>query len=172
MNRRGLVALVGRRTALRYLLAGIVATAVSGCGSPVEKAITAYAKGSWIFTTNAGFDGILTITDDGRWSETRLGLSGRWEYDPSRIRITMDGTDSEGAEPYIVPSVPEHAEDALSGDYQLLGGWSLSVGEKMKARRDKDSVVLEFADFSDGLASSPDHIESLIFTLTRQAEAP
>ncbi|MFG2211957.1 hypothetical protein [Streptomyces sp. NPDC048638] len=138
----------------------------------MEKAITAYAKGSWSFTTNAGFDGVLTITDDGRWSETRLGLSGRWEYDPVRVTVTMDGTDSEGAKPYIIPSVPKPAEDALSRGYRLLGGWSLSLGEKMKARRDKDAVVLEFEEFSDGQAGSPDHIESLIFTLTRFKEAP
>lgn len=82
MNRHELVGLVGRRTALRYLLAGIAATAMSGCGSPVEKAITAFAEGSWRFTTNTDIEGVLTITGDGRWSETRLGLSGRREYAP------------------------------------------------------------------------------------------
>lgn len=174
MNRRDLVALVGRRAALRYLLAGIAASAVSGCGSPVEKAITAYAKGSWRFTTNADFDGVLTITGDGRWSETRLGLSGRWEYDPSRLRITMDGVDSERARqtPYLIPSVPEPAKEALSREYSLSGGWSSTLGEKVKVHRDKETVVLEFEDFSDGNAGSPDHIESLIFTLTRLKEAP
>lgn len=172
MNRRDLVGLVGRRAALRYLLAGIAASAVSGCGSPVEKAITAYAKGSWRFTTNAGFDGVLTITGDGRWSETRLGPSGRWEYDPSRLTIIMDGVDSENAEPYIIPSVPEPTKDALSRAYSMNGGWSQSVGDKVKARRDKDAVVLEFEGFEDGLAGDPEHIESLIFTLTRLEGAP
>ncbi|MDV5149482.1 hypothetical protein R1T08_36535 [Streptomyces sp. SBC-4] len=172
MNRRELVRLVGRRTALRYLLAGIAATAVSGCGSPVEKAITAFAEGSWSFTTNAGFEGVLTITGDGKWSETRLGLSGRWEYDPARLTITMDGVDSENAEPYIIPMVPEPTDDALSRDYTMNGGWAVSLGQKVQARRDKDAVVLEFADFEDGLASSPEHLESLIFTLTRFKEAP
>lgn len=174
MNRRVLVGLVGRRTALRYLLAGMAASVVSGCGSPVEKAITAFAKGSWRFTTNAGFDGVLTITGDGRWSETRLGLSGRWEYDPSRLTVIMDGIDSEKAvrNPYIIPSVPEPTNDALSREYSMNGGWSSSLGEKVKARRDKDAVVLEFEDFSDGNAGSPEHVESLIFTLTRLKDAP
>ncbi|MFJ4711611.1 hypothetical protein [Streptomyces sp. NPDC088785] len=172
MDRRDLVALVGRRTALRYLLAGIAASAVSGCGSPVEKAITAYAKGSWRFTTNAGFDGTLTITGDGKWSETRLGLSGRWEYDSSRLTIIMDGVDSEGADPYLIPSVPKPAEEALSREYSMNGGWADSLGQKVKVRRDKEDVVLEFGDFSDGNAGSPEHIESLIFTLTRLKEAP
>ncbi|MFJ4781471.1 hypothetical protein [Streptomyces sp. NPDC088762] len=135
----------------------------------MEKAITAYAKGSWRFTTNADFDGVLTITGDGRWSETRLGLSGRWEYDPSRLTVIMDGVDSESARqnPYLIPSVPERAKEALSREYSLSGGWSASLGEKVKVRRDKDAVVLEFEDFSDGNAGSPEHIESLIFTLTR-----
>ncbi|MEU0402300.1 hypothetical protein ABZ318_19075 [Streptomyces sp. NPDC006197] len=169
MNRRDLVALVGRRAALRYLLAGIAASAVSGCGSPVEKAITAYARGSWRFTTNTDIDGVLTITGDGTWSETRLGLSGRWEYDPSRLTIIMDGVDSENAvhHPYRIPSVPEPAEDALSREYSMNGGWSSSLGNKVKVRRDKDAVVLEFEDFSDGSEGSPEHVESLIFTLTR-----
>ncbi|MFD7561167.1 hypothetical protein ACFV9E_42640 [Streptomyces sp. NPDC059835] len=133
----------------------------------MEKAITAFAKGSWRFTTNAGFDGVLTITGDGRWSETRLGLSGRWEFDPSRLTIIMDGTDSKNAVPYIIPSVPEPTEEALSQAYSMKGGWSQSVGDKVKARRDKDAVVLEFEDFSDGNAGSPEHIASLVFTLTR-----
>ncbi|MER6319075.1 hypothetical protein ABT237_35775 [Streptomyces sp. NPDC001581] len=110
---------------------------------------------------------MLTITGDGRWSETRLGLSGRWEYASSRLTIIMDGDDSENADPYLIPSVPEPAEEALSREYSMNGGWSSSLGEKVKARRDKDAVVLEFADFSDGNAGSPDHVESLIFTLTR-----
>ncbi|MFJ5548609.1 hypothetical protein [Streptomyces sp. NPDC093225] len=138
----------------------------------MEKAITAFAKGSWRFTTNAGFDGVLTITGDGRWSETRLGLSGRWEYDPSRLKIIVDGADSERANPYTISSVPEPTEDALSRAYSMNGGWSQSVGDKVKARRDKDAVVLEFEDFSDGLSNGPEHIESLIFTLTRLEGAP
>ncbi|MFE4309717.1 hypothetical protein ACFQ9H_12905 [Streptomyces sp. NPDC056517] len=172
MRKRDLVGLVGRRAALRYLLAGIAASAVSGCGSPVEKAVTAFAEGSWRFTTNTGIEGILTITGDGQWSETRLGLSGRWEYDVSRLVVTMDGVDSAGAEPYRIPSVPEPAEEALSREYSMQGGWAVGLGEKVKARRDKDDVVLEFADFSDGSEGSPEHVESLIFTLTRLKEAP
>ncbi|MFB8138348.1 hypothetical protein [Streptomyces parvus] len=172
MRKRDLVGLVGRRAALRYLLAGIAASAVSGCGSPVEKAVTAFAEGSWRFTTNTGIEGVLTITSDGHWSETRLGLSGRWEYDVSRLTITMDGVDSEGAEPYSIPSVPEPAREALSREYSMQGGWAAGLGEKVKARKDKDDVVLEFADFSDGSEGSPEHVDSLVFTLTRLKEAP
>ncbi|MFB7177347.1 hypothetical protein ACFCYI_06545 [Streptomyces sp. NPDC056257] len=138
----------------------------------MENAITAFAKGSWRFTTNTDIERVLTITADGRWSETRLGLSGRWEYDPSRLTVIMDGVDSEDADPYLIPSVPEPAEDALSREYSMNGGWSSSLGEKVKARRDKDAVVLEFADFSDGNAGSPEHVESLICTLTRLKGAP
>ncbi len=172
MRKRDLVGLVGRRAALRYLFAGIAASVVSGCGSPVEKAITAFAEGSWRFTTNTDIEGILTITSDGQWSETRLGLSGRWEYDASRLTVTMTGVDSEGTEPYRIPSVPEPTKEALSREYSLQGGWAVDLGEKVKARRDKDDVVLEFTDFSDGNAGSPEHVESLVFTLTRLKEAP
>ncbi|MFE9046428.1 hypothetical protein ACFY9F_10130 [Streptomyces sp. NPDC012421] len=172
MRKRDLVGLVGRRTALRYLAAGIAAAAVSGCGNPVEKAITAFAEGSWRFTTNTGIEGTLTITGDGRWSETRLGLSGRWEYDVSRLTVVMDGVDSDGAEPYLVPSVPEPTAEALSQEYSMKGGWAVGLGEKVKARRDKDDVVLEFPDFSDGSEGSPEHVETLVFTLTRLKEAP
>ncbi|MFD7262209.1 hypothetical protein [Streptomyces sp. NPDC059874] len=140
----------------------------------MEKAITAFAKGSWRFTTNTEIEGVLTITGDGRWSETRLGLSGRWEYDPSRLTIIMDGVDSEKAlkNPYLIPSVPEPAKEALSREYSMNGGWSSSLGKKVKARRDKDAVVLEFEDFEDGSKGSPEHVESLIFTLTRLKGAP
>ncbi|MFG3013719.1 hypothetical protein ACGFZB_25400 [Streptomyces cinerochromogenes] len=167
MNRRDLVGLAGRRAALRYLPAGLAVSAVSGCGSPVEKAITAFAKGSWRFTTNTDIDGVLTI-GDGTWSETRLGLSGRWKYAPSRLTIIMDGVDSEDAvqNPYLIPSVPKPAKDALSREYSMSGGWSSSLGKQVRVRRDKDAVVLEFGDFSDGNAGSPEHVESLIFTLT------
>ncbi|MFJ3883220.1 hypothetical protein ACIPW5_37970 [Streptomyces sp. NPDC090077] len=99
----------------------------------------------------------------------RLGLSGRWEYDPSRLTIIMDGVDSEKAvkTPCLIPSVPEPAEDALARECSMSGGWSSSLGHKVKARRDKDAVVLEFEEFPDGNAGSPEHIESLVFTLTR-----
>ncbi|EFL12817.1 hypothetical protein [Streptomyces sp. C] len=114
----------------------------------------------------------MTITGDGQWSETRLGLSGRWEYDVSRLTVTMDGVDSEGAEPNRIPSVPERAKEALSREYSMQGGWAVGLGEKVKARRDKDDVVLEFADFTDGSKGSPEHVESLVFTLNRLKEAP
>ncbi|MFD8685938.1 hypothetical protein [Streptomyces sp. NPDC059651] len=99
----------------------------------MEKAITAFAEGSWRFTTNTDIEGELVITGDGTWSETRLGLSGRWEYDASRLMVIMDGVDSENAaqNPYSVPSVPKPAKDALSRDYAMHGGWSSSLGERV-----------------------------------------
>ncbi len=87
--------------------------------------------------------------------------------------VIMDGVDSENAaqNPYSVPSVPKPAKDALSRDYAMHGGWSSSLGERVKVRRDKDAVVLEFKDFSDGSEGSPEHVESLVFTLTRMEDS-
>nr|WSW70465.1 hypothetical protein OG461_32100 [Streptomyces sp. NBC_00995] len=83
--------------------------------------------------------------------------------------ISKGGVDSEGAagNPYRIPSVPEPAKDALACDCAINGGWASDLGDKVKVRRHGEAVVLEFEGFSDGSEGAPEHVDSLIFTLTR-----
>ncbi|MGA4843543.1 hypothetical protein [Streptomyces sp. G45] len=121
MRTREVVRVVGRRRALRLLVVGAVAAAVSACGGDggdggdggtegaargvKARALGAFAVGDWACRTSEGREGVFTIGGDGTWSETVLGLSGRWTLDKKGLTVVTDGVDSEELvdKPYTFP---------------------------------------------------------------------
>ncbi|TGB16027.1 hypothetical protein [Streptomyces sp. MZ04] len=139
-----------------------------------DRALAAYAAGDWAATTSAGHEGTITVTPDGTWSETILGLSGQWELGKNGLTVVMDGLDSEEErdKPYFLPGVPQQAQAALSKTYALEGGWSSDYTGKVAVRTQKDRVTLTFPDHSTGEGAD----EGLVVTLTKvvqpEHEAP
>ncbi|MFF4469488.1 hypothetical protein ACFYZ3_07990 [Streptomyces sp. NPDC001599] len=169
---------MGRREALRCLAVGATAAAVGACsghgsgGGPVGRALRDYAVGDWAATMTGGHEGTFTITSDGRWSETVLGLSGRWKLDSSGLTVISDGVDSEDLvdKPYLVPDVPSQASAALSKSYTTVGGWGSDHDGDVIVRTERGTVVLTFP--RKGSGGVDDHVVRLTKMPQPTHEAP
>ncbi|MGW2471757.1 hypothetical protein [Streptomyces sp. NPDC001665] len=157
MDAHDFVRMVGRRAALRYVLAGVAAAAVSACSgngstSVASRTVGAFVKGRWKFSAENGSGGWIDVFDDGQllvfggvknpWSE-----EGAWSFKGGRLSATV-----ERRAAYVVHDMPEQAERALRGDYTLSGG--LIEGQdagyaKMRVSGGDDKVVLTFPAYSD-----------------------
>ncbi|WP_033356023.1 hypothetical protein [Kitasatospora aureofaciens] len=153
MKGHDIARLVGRRTALRYLALGTMASLITACtgnmteaGGPKKQALKAFAAGEWDYQSNAGHQGVLTITADGRWSTTQWQLSGQWELDGTRLRIQSYDDD----DPFVVPDMTQSVEDGFSGRYRLNGGWSSDIGRTARATYKNSQLTLHFPTYDDG----------------------
>ncbi|MEU9046568.1 MULTISPECIES: hypothetical protein [unclassified Kitasatospora] len=146
--------LVGRRTALRYLALGTMASLIAACtgnkteaGGPKKQALKAFAVGEWDYQSSAGHQGVLTIAADGRWSTTQWdGLAGQWDLDGTRLRVQSYDDDV----PFVVPDMTQSVEDGFTGQYRLNEGWSSDIGRTAQATYKNAQLTLHFPTYSDG----------------------
>jgi hypothetical protein len=160
MNGQEIARLVGRRTALRYLALGTMASLIAACtgnkteaGGPKKQALKAFAAGEWDYQSSAGHHGVLTITPDGQWSTTQWnGAAGQWELDGTRLQVHMTPRHGdEGAiDPFLVPDMTEGVEDGFAGQYRLNGGWSSDIGRTAQATYKNAQLTLHFPAYYDG----------------------
>ncbi|MFB6834022.1 MULTISPECIES: hypothetical protein [Streptomyces] len=162
MDTRDFVGLVGRRAALRYLLAGAAAATLAACsgnGSTSVKGQTlgAFLNGRWYFEAENGSQAQIDVSQDGAWLVTgrdpgdAWSEEGTWSVDGGGLTVGSP----ERTTPYLVHSLPDDAAKALQGDYTLTGGLIDGGGQeegyaKMRVTGDKDKVVLTFPAYDDG----------------------
>ncbi|MEU4303645.1 MULTISPECIES: hypothetical protein [Kitasatospora] len=153
MKGHDIARLAGRRTALRYLALGTMASLVAACtgnkteaGSPKKQALKAFAVGEWDYQSSAGHQGVLTITTDGRWSTTQWQLAGQWELDGTHLRVRSYDDD----DPFVVPDMTQSVEDGFTGQYKLNGGWSSDIGRTAQATYKNSQLTLHFPTYDDG----------------------
>lgn len=158
MNTEGFVRMVGRRAALRYVLAGVVAAATAACSgngstSVGSQTLGAFLKGSWEFEAENGEGARIDVSEDGPFlvtgggTETPWSEEGSWSFEGGRLSVTFDRR-----VPYVVHDVPETVEQTIEGKHTLSGG--LIDGQdagysKMRVSGIKDQVVLTFPEYTD-----------------------
>ncbi|MFI6940468.1 hypothetical protein ACIBI4_14445 [Streptomyces sp. NPDC050418] len=179
MDSRDFVQLVGRRAALRYVLAGVAAATMAACsgeGSTSVKSQTlgAFLKGSWKFEAEDSAGVRIDVAEGGSWmvtggeADAPWTTEGTWSLDGGRLTVEL--TEEERA-PYVVQEVPDKVEKTLKGSYALSGGLIDDGGQeeglsKLEISGSKDKMVLTFAGNDGG--------EEQVATCTRveSPEAP
>lgn len=83
MDTGDFVRVVGRRAALRYALAGIVAATVAACSGNGSTSVRfqtlgAFLKGSWEFEAENGAGARIVVSEDGRWLMSGVGTDTPW----------------------------------------------------------------------------------------------
>ncbi|MEV0192333.1 hypothetical protein AB0I39_27850 [Kitasatospora purpeofusca] len=174
---RQMISSVGRRTVLRCLAVGMVATVAAACGKgggPVsvkEQMLLAFLQGRWAFKAENGTGGVIDVRADGTWqlADSSGGqTSGGWTIEKGRFTAT-----TSRRPPHTIDEVPDKASDALSKNYQLAGGLTdhQDAGYRnMQVRHDKGTVVLTFPDVdTTGTTGGP---RGRVVTCTRLDSGP
>ncbi|MFI7367365.1 hypothetical protein ACIBO4_35040 [Streptomyces sp. NPDC050149] len=177
METRDIIRLVGRRTVLRYAMAGFVAAAVSACsrdGGSTDvrfRTLGAFLEGSWEFEAENGAGARIAVSKEGDWLMTGGGVDspwseeGTWALDSGRLSVTMTGR-----RPHVVQDVPDDVEKALAGAYTVSGGLTDDQDRgyrRMRVGRAEGKVMLTFPDErADG------RIRVVTCTRVKTAEAP
>ncbi|MFJ8210373.1 hypothetical protein [Streptomyces sp. NPDC096033] len=175
MDTRDVICLMGRRTALRYGLAGVVAAALAACSRNGDstsikfQTLDAFLQGAWAFEAETGDRAKITVQPGGNWvvtggeEDNPWSEQGTWSLAAGNLSMAI-----KRQEPYIVHDLPKEAEKALAGSYTISGG--LTDGQdkgyrKMQVSYSKNKVVLTF----------PDYVEAgrtRVVTCTKIPEAP
>ncbi|MGW3045653.1 hypothetical protein ACWC9T_37840 [Kitasatospora sp. NPDC001159] len=153
---RQLKRLVGRRTTLRYLAIGAVASIVSACsgngsgGGVRGQAFKAFVIGDWQYQSTAEHKGVIAVTPDGKWSATNVaGLKGRWELNDARLIVHLDWIDPQKKEPCVVPSVPDGVDEGFTGRFPMDNGWSKNLGTATEVSYRNGELTLHFPSYED-----------------------
>lgn len=175
MDTRDVIRLVGRRTALRYALAGVVAATVAACSRSGDstsvkfQTLDAFLQGGWDFEAETGDRAKITVLPGGNWvvmggeEDNPWREEGTWSLAAGNLSMAI-----KQRKPYIVHDLPKDVEKALAGSYTISGGLTDSQDEgyrKMQVSYSKNKVVLTF----------PDYVEAgrtRVVTCTRIPEAP
>ncbi|KIF04023.1 hypothetical protein PL81_21080 [Streptomyces sp. RSD-27] len=174
MDTRDVIRLMGRRTALRYALAGVVAATMAACSRSGDstsvkfQTLDAFLQGGWDFEAETGDRAKITVLPGGKWVVTGGEGDNPWSADGTWSLAAGNLSIGEKHNPYIVHDLPQDAEKALAGSYTISGGLTDSQDKgyrKMQVSYSKNKVVLTF----------PDYVEAgrtRVVTCTRIPEAP